>query len=405
MKRLMILLVLAVVITGATLQASSCKPDPFDATDAATAGNTFALALYAELQASDGNLFFSPSSIFTALGMTYAGARGETAREMAAVLELPDHQKAVHVGYADLLAALQPDAEATHKLTVANRLWGQDGFDLLPEFLALVRTHYDGGYTPLDFVGDTDGSRRIINAWVEEKTEDKIKDLLMPGSIDANTGLVLTNAVYFHGLWKHAFGERSTADEPFFTMDDLDVEAPFMRMVEHLGLGKRDGFRVLELPYEQEELSFFVLLPDARDGLADLESRLDPATLDGWLTDLDMQRVRCILPRFRTTSRFELGKVLAGMGMKDAFSGSRADFSGITGRKDLAISDVVHKAFVDVFEAGTEAAAATAVVMKRMSISHEEPPVDFRADHPFLFLIRHRDTGAILFMGRLTDPS
>jgi serpin B len=188
-------------------------------------------------------------------------------------------------------------------------------------------------------------------------------------------------------------------------MDDLDVEAPFMRMVEHLGLGKRDGFRVLELPYEQEELSFFVLLPDARDGLADLESRLDPATLDGWLTDLDMQRVRCILPRFRTTSRFELGKVLAGMGMKDAFSGSRADFSGITGRKDLAISDVVHKAFVDVFEAGTEAAAATAVVMKRMSISHEEPPVDFRADHPFLFLIRHRDTGAILFMGRLTDPS
>jgi len=404
MKRLTIILILTLLTIGTTLQASSCAPEPFGAKDAATAGNTFALALYAELQATEGNLFFSPSSISTALAMTYAGARGETAREMAAVLELPDHQEAVHVGYADLLAALQPGAEATHKLTVANRLWGQDGFDLLPEFLALVRTHYDGGYTPLDFAGDTDGSRRIINAWVEGKTEDKIKDLLMPGSIDAATRLVLTNAVYFYGLWKYPFGERATADEPFFSTDDLGVEVPFMRMVKHLRLGERDGFRVLELPYEKEELSFFVLLPDARDGLTDLEERLDPATLDGWLTDLTMQRVRCILPRFRTTSSFELGKVLAGMGMSNAFSGSRADFSGITGGKDLVISDVVHKAFVDIFEAGTEAAAATAVTMKLTSIGQEEPPVDFRADHPFLFLIRHRDTGAILFMGRLTDP-
>ncbi|MBC8426275.1 serpin family protein, partial [bacterium] len=227
MKWLTTLLVLAVLITGAALQASSCKPTPFGATDAATAGNTFALALYAELRAADGNLFFSSSSISTALAMTYAGARGKTAREMAAVLELPDRQDAVHVGFADLLAGLEPGAEATHKLTVANRLWGQDGFDLLPAYLARVRTHYDGGYTPLDFAGDTEGARRIINAWVEDKTEDKIKDLLKPGNLDADTGLVLTNAIYFHGLWKHAFEKRATADEPFFTKDGHDVNVPF----------------------------------------------------------------------------------------------------------------------------------------------------------------------------------
>ncbi|MBU1676781.1 serpin family protein, partial [bacterium] len=296
-------------------------------------------------------------------------------------------------------------AEATHTLRVANRLWGQQGFALLPVFLATARTHYDGGYAPLDFAGDADGSREIINAWVAARTEDKILDLLQPGTVDAQTRLVLTNAVYFYGLWLHAFDPRATADAPFRTASGRDVDAPFMRQVEYLALGEADGLRILELPYDGEELSCYILLPDERDGLAELERRLDAATLDGWLSAPSRRRVRCILPRFRMTSRFELGRTLAGMGMPSAFSGSRADFSGITGDKDLVISEVVHKAFVDVFEEGTEAAAATAVTMKMTSVIQEDPPVEFRADHPFLFVIRHQGTGCILFMGRVADPS
>jgi serpin B len=402
MKYVIATILAAALLSGTIILADGRASQPFTAADAAASGNAFACDLYRELCGSEGNLFFSPSSIATALAMTYAGAAGGTAAEMAAVLHLPDDPPAVHTANAGLLAELAPDEGATHVLRVANRLWGQEGFELLPAFLATVRDHYGGGYAVVDFVGATEEARLTINDWVAGQTEDRIRDLLQPGVLGAQTSLVLTNAVYFHGLWQRAFAPEATEDAPFFTAAGREVETPFMRQTADFAHGAVDGLSVLRLPYEGEELSCWVLLPDARDGLAALESRLDTETLDGWLASATRRRVRVSLPRFEMTSQFELGRVLAGMGMPSAFGGG-ADFSGMTGFKDQNISEVVHKAFVDVYEEGTEAAAATAVVMKRTSAVVSEPPVEFRADHPFLFLIRHEGTGAVLFMGRLTD--
>ncbi len=405
MKTAWIPIVLAALGLGSTAEASSCAPeDPFAAADAAAAANAFAVDLYREISAGDDNLFYSPSSLAAALAMTWAGARGETAAEMADVLHLPADQAAAHAAWAALQDAWAPGEDATHRLEVANRLWPQIGFDLQPSYLELVRERYDGGLQPLDFVGDLEGSRLTINAWVEDRTEEKIKDLLPPGSLVPATRLVLTNAVYFLGDWKHAFEPRATRDEDFRLPDGGTVAAPMMRQVERLNLAVHEGVRVLELPYAGEELSMFVLLPDAPDGLADLERRLDAATLETWLGGATPERVRCVLPKFSVTAGFDLAATLAKMGMPSAFAPSRADFSGLTGGKDLVIDRVIHKAFVDVDETGTEAAAATAITMKLTSVSNEPPPVEFRADHPFLYLIRHRETGAILFLGRLTDP-
>lgn len=398
------MIVLAALTLGSTAEAGGCAPDLFDVADAARASNAFAVDLYRQVARDDGNLFFSPSSLTTALAMTYAGARGGTAAEMARVLHWPDRQDAVHVACSELLSAWEPPEGAPYRLSVANRLWGQTGFNLRPEFLDLVRERYRGGFAPQDFAANAEDARLSINAWIRERTEDRIHDLLRPGSIDASTRLVLTNAIYFLGTWRHAFEPRATTDEPFHLAGNNTVMVPMMRQVERLRLGVHEGVHVLELPYAGDDLSMFVLLPDAPDGLADLERRLAPSTLEAWLDGAALERVRCVLPRFSVTASFDLGETLEGMGMASAFDGARADFSGMTGGKDLAISEVVHKAFVDVDEAGTEAAAATAVTMKLTSVSHEAPPIDFVADHPFLFLIRHRETGAILFLGRLTDP-
>jgi len=401
MKNAIALAVSITIVAATALFAVGDERRPFTAAEAAVSGNAFACDLYLELSGTPGNLFFSPSSISTALAMTYAGAQGVTAAEMAATLCLPDDQASVHVAYAGLLEALVPGEEAGHVLQVANRIWGQEGFPLKAEFLATCRTHYGGGYAPVDFVGATEKARITINDWVVDRTESKIQDLLQPGTLDQQTCLVLTNAVYFHGLWQRAFDPGATEDAPFHTADGREVKTPFMRQAAQFELGTAEGLRILKLPYEGGELACYVLLPDARDGLADLESRLDAETLDGWLTSVTPRRVDCSLPRFKLTSQFELGKTLAGMGMPTAFT-SDADFTGINEHEAMFISEVVHKAYVDVFEEGTEAAAATAVVIKRLS-AVQDPPEEFRADHPFLFLIRHEGTGAVLFMGWLAD--
>lgn len=392
---------LTVVAATALLAVGEDRP-PFTAAAAAASGNAFACDLYHELSGAPGNLFFSPSSISTALAMTYAGARGATAAEMAATLCLPDDQAAVHAACAGLLEALEPGEEAGYVLEVANRLWGQYDYPLKGDFLAACRVHYGGGYAPVDFVGATEEARTTINDWVADRTEDRIRDLLEPGTVDPLTCLVLTNAVYFHGLWQHAFDPVATRDAPFHTADGRAVETPFMHQSAQLELGAAEGLRILRLPYEGGALACYVLLPDARDGLAELESRLDAETLDSWLASVTPRRVDCALPRFELTSEFDLGQTLAGMGMPTAFT-AEADFTGISEIRELYISRVVHEAYVDVFEEGTEAAAATAVVIKRLT-AVPDPSAVFRADHPFLFLIRHEETGAVLFMGRLTDP-
>jgi len=381
-----------------------------DAAKVAEGCNRFAFDLYARLKGAEGNLFLSPYSISTALTMTYAGARGETADQMAKVLCLPASGEDVHGAYG----ALQNDlnaagAKGAFDLVVANRLWGQKGYGFLPDYLALVEKKYGAGLEQVDFAGATEAARQTINVWIEKQTRDKIKDLLKPGVLDAMTRLVLTNAIYFKGKWAEEFDKKLTRDEDFFLTPEKKVAAPLMHQKAKFGYFEGDGLQALELPYQGDRLTMVVLLPKrnvppgAKDGLAALETALSAEKLAEWIGQLRRREVQVALPRFKTTAEFSLAETLVAMGMADAFNPNAADFSGMTGTKDLFISAVVHKAFVDVNEEGTEAAAATGVVVGVTSMP--EPPPVFRADHPFLFLIRDTKTGAILFLGRILDPT
>jgi serpin B len=365
--------------------------------------NRFAFDLYAHLLRQEGNLFLSPYSISTALTMTYAGARGQTADQMAKVLCLPASREAVHVAYATLQRDLNAaGAKGAFDLVVANRLWGQKGYEFLSDFLALVEKNYGAGLEQVDFAGATEAARQTINTWVEKQTRDKIKELLKPGILDGReTTLVLTNAIYFKGKWSEEFDKKLTRDEDFFVTPEKKVTAPLMHQTETFGYFDGGEFQALELPYQGDRLAMVVLLPKAKDGLAALEASLSAEKLAEWVGKLHRREVQVALPRFKTAAEFSLKDTLVAMGMTDAFGD--ADFSGMDGKKDLVISAVVHKAFVDVNEEGTEAAAATAVVMGRAAMP--EPAPVFRADHPFLFLIRDTKTGAILFLGRILDPT
>ena len=330
----------------------------------AKGNTTFALDLYAQLRTTDGNVFFSPLSIRTALGMTYAGARGETARQMAKVLSLPEEQVRAHGELGELVHLLNEIGRTKDcKLSIANALWGQKGYAFRDEFLTVVQRNYDAGFAQLDFARQTEAARTTINAWVEKKTEDKIKDLLAPGVLDAATRLVLTNAIYFKGDWVKPFKKRSTRDRWFSVEADKQVKVPTMYRTDRFGYVENDDVQALELAYKGGTLSMVVLLPRKRNALDAVEAKLDAATLTGWLGKLRSRRVRVYLPRFKTETSFELKSRLSAMGMTDAFRFGRADLSGMDGTKNLFISAVIHKAYVDVNETGTEAAAATAVVV------------------------------------------
>jgi len=363
----------------------------------------FALDLYARLRTEQsGNLFFSPSSISTALAMTYAGARGDTESEMAKVLHFTLSQDKLHPGFASLNKTLDGNGEKRgYRLHGANRLWGQQGYSFLPEFLTITRTHYDAELAEVDFARQTEQARQQINTWVEERTQGKIKDLIPPGIVTPLTCLVLTNAIYFKGDWTKPFDNKVTKDAPFQITSQQRTDVPMMQQQGDFRYWAGDGLKILELPYGRGDLSMLVLLPAETGGLPDLEARLTSENLCRWLMNVREQPVRVFLPRFKLTSQFRLDDTLKAMGMLLAFG--RADFSGMTGKPDLFISAVIHKAFVDVNEEGTEAAAATAVIMKR-GLAIPRQPAEFRADHPFVFLIRHNRTGSILFLGRLMNP-
>jgi serpin B len=378
------------------------------AVDDLVEGNTqFALDLYGRLRAQeDGNLFCSPYSISTALAMTYAGARGETADQMARTLYLKGPQNRVATAFGDLAQSLEDqggeDEPAAVELAIANRLWGQRGENFLDPFLQTVRAHYGGGFETLDFRTDLEQARKTINDWVAEQTRDKIQDLLQPGDLTPEIRLVLTNAIYFKGDWLTQFDPQKTRDQRFFIGGERTVSVPMMSLKSDFGLFESDDLQVLEMPYDGERLSMVILLPRKRDGLADLEKALSAEKLNRWFDELAVRETQVILPRFKVTSRFDLGQTLKQMGMPLAFTPGAADFSGMNGKRDLFIGKVIHQAWVEVDEQGTEAAAATAVGVMTTSI---ERPNLFCADHPFLFLIRDRETGSILFLGRVVDPS
>lgn len=366
----------------------------------AESSNRFAQSLFGELRRGKGNLFFSPLSLTSALGMTSAGARGQTAAEMRKALSFSLADRALHPALGKLVARLVAKA-AGQRLGVANALWVRKGLKLLPGYAAQMKASYGAAPREVDYATDPERARKTINGWVEEQTVQKIKELLVPGDVDRGTRLVLTNAIYFHGLWAERFKKQETRDGPFWLTRTQSVSTPLMRLAgKKLGYRKASGYALLELPYQGGRTSMVLLLPDARDGLAKVETVPWGKELFELMRETKLDEV--VLPRFKLTARYELAKVLETLGMKTAF-GAEADFSGIAGKKEpLQISKVIHKAFVDVNEEGTEAAAATAVVMRAGGPPAAAPR--FVADHPFLFFIREKATGTILFVGRIVDP-
>lgn len=371
-------------------------------------GNSrFALDLYHLLREQEGNLFYSPYSISAALAMTYAGARGLTEEQMAQALHFDLPQEALHASFAQLAGELAARGEGAEgkdgegfRLHVANALWLQHDFELLAGYLALMESAYGATPHPVDF-GAPEEARQTINDWVAGETEDRITDLIPPGVIDALTRLVLTNAIYFNAAWEVPFEENLTADGPFTLLGGEEVTVPMMRQTESLPYAEGDGYQAVELAYDGGELSMIVLLPE-EGGFEAFEGSLDAALLAEIEAGLARQHVELSMPRFEFDSEFSLSQALAALGMEAALT-EAADFSGMTGAPDLYISEVVHKAFVSVDEEGTEAAAATGVVMNLTSAPAEV--VRMTVDRPFIFLIRDLESGALLFLGRVADPS
>ena len=387
------------------ISAEQIKTKSVDDTAVIRGDNQFAVDLYAQLdhEQAGKNLFFSPTSISMALAMTAAGARGETQAEMTSVLHLGADLAQAHAHYHQLLAQWNTaDPKRPYQLRVANRLWGQKGHPSRPEFLALTRQQYGAEMKLLDFAQAAAASQEI-NHWVEQQTSGKIQNLIPPGTLDALTRLVLTNAVYFKGDWVQPFDKRNTRDEDFTVSAQAKVKTPLMHQQKRMGYAEEETFQALELPYAGGELSMVVLLPKKPDGLAELAHTITADKLAALVAKLTVREVNAYVPKFKLETSFGLKPTLETMGMKRAFS-QGADFSGISA-EPLTISAVLHKAYVDVNEVGTEAAAATGVVMRSMAMRPSPEPVPvFRADHPFLFLICDLKAGSILFMGRLISP-
>ncbi len=366
------------------------------------ANNQFAFDLYAKYKSNEGNIFFSPYSISSALAMTYEGARGQTAQEIANVFHFPLDTSQMRPAFAQEYNNLNAHGKP-YLLNTANALWAQQNFKFLDSYFATIGNYYGGKVTNLDFVGDTENSRVTINKWVEQQTNDKIKDLIPQGEIDPMTRLVLTNAIYFKGTWLWQFEKSATREADFRVSPELTVKAQMMAITgekARFNYAETDELQILELPYSGNELSMLLLLPKA-DTLDALEGSFTLEKLIELRAQMYETGMKVYLPKFKFETKYFMADDLIAMGMPTAFTDA-ADFSGMDGKKDLYISDVIHQAFVDVNEEGTEAAAATAVVMKNTAIAN---PTIFNADHPFIFLIQEKETGNFLFMGRVTDPT
>ncbi len=391
----------APLVTDVAVAAPSVGTDA-DRYRVAEGEQAFATRLYAQLP-HEGNVFYSPTSIRMALAMTYAGAKGETASQMEKALALHGSSQTIHDGFAKELQDLVKANGDKQTVRVVNQLWAQKGRAFDPGYLALLQRNYAAPLVQLDFRADGDKSRRTINAFVEDNTEHRIKDLI-PTALPTETKLVLTNAVYFKAGWRETFAESSTLNAPFFVSPSETTQARLMSVTHEFRYGKTADAQVVELPYASGDMSMMIILPNDKNGLAKVEQAMNDASIATWAKSLSSTQVAVKLPKFTMTSTFSLGDKLGALGMSRAFDAQRADFSGMDGTKELFIGEVLHKAFVAVDEKGTEAAAATAVAAVAGAAMPSARPVDFRADHPFVFFIR--DTrGTVLFMGRVATPS
>ncbi|MBN1390751.1 MAG: serpin family protein [Candidatus Thermoplasmatota archaeon] len=372
--------------------------------------NEFSFDMYRGLVNGDDNVFFSPYSIVIALGMAYEGARGETAIEIQSVIDLPGDNEARREMVRSLQSQLNPEG-MNYELSTANAYWLRVGEDLNDEYQDTIENDYLAGGQDLDFVNDASGSADTINQWVEGETNGRIKDLISPSMISADTYLILTNAIYFKANWRWQFDEDATLERKFYFTDGSSEMVDTMNMCDEdidLNYAENDDVQLLQLPYKDEELSMYILLPKEND-ISFLESELTSDYLNDLKSDMYGEWVDVYLPKFKFEQKYTLNDPLIALGMEKAFDPNEADFSGIKESGDpLFISRVIHQSFVEVNEEGTEAAAATAVIMENSAspIGGSEPrPVEFRADHPFIFFIEHKETGQILFMGKVEDPT
>jgi len=390
-----------------TSLVNDTQPIPQEFDTVVGANNQFAFDLYSEYKSEKGNIFFSPYSISTALTMTYEGAKGKTAEEMQAVLRIPKDDEKRRLEFAKIYNQINKDSK-NYKLSTANALWAQKDYQFLEEYINNVKEYYGGKTTNLDFIKETEKSRVIINDWVEDQTNNKIKNLIPRGAVDSLTRLVLTNAIYFKGTWVLQFDKKDTKDENFKTSSGKTVKVPMMKLISddaEFNYAKADKVQILELPYDGEDLSMLLILPE-EDNLKKLEKSISTKKLSEWKSAFKKQRVDIYIPKFKFETKYFMAETLKKMGMPTAFKWPGADFSGMDGTRDLYIGEVIHQAFVEVNEEGTEAAAATAVIMEWGSAGGEKPAIPvFRADHPFIFIIQQKETGNILFMGRVSNPN
>ncbi|MFZ0826941.1 MAG: serpin family protein [Verrucomicrobiia bacterium] len=378
------------------------------ASDLANANNAFAIDLYKNLAKEPGNLVVSPFSINTALTMAYAGAREQTASQMAKVLHIPSGNTNIHSGFAALLKALNGTNVVGCQFEIANSLWAQKGFTFLKPYQELLRDDYSASLNEINLTGwpkEFDpaiaaAARKQINDWIAERTRNKITEMVPPRLPDPETLLILVNGISFKGTWVTQFDKAKTTDSPFHPTPGETISVPIMHTSGLFRVGGTETLQVLELPYVSNRFSMIILLPYEylKLKLEDVEKTLTPALIEQLGQKCENQEVAVSLPRFKLGSEFDLKKPLKVIGMEFAFD-ERADFSGITQERPFFIENVLHKACVDVDEAGTEAAAATVVSFTKGGSA------PFSADHPFLFLIRDNKTGIIIFLGRVVDPS
>jgi serpin B len=398
--------ILGLVVITLSTQILWSAPTPIS-NEVVKANNAFALDLYALLAKQPGNLILSPFSIDTALAMIYAGARGETARQIAEVLHLPNGNTNIHAGFSTLLKELNNTNASGCQFISANALWAQQGYPFLEPFQNLLRDQYGTSLHQTDLTGWPRGfnpakaavARKLINDWMASLTHDKIRELIPPTLPDMYTQLILVDAIWFKGLWAIPFNKTLTKNALFHVGSEESVSAPTMHVRGDFNYAENEDLQILELPYFSNRLSMVFFLPKKSDGLSELEKTLTASRIEQLHKTGSLEEVNVSLPKFKETSEFDLKEPLQTMGMRGAFSGDANDFSGITTVKPFFVEAAIHKAYVDVDEEGTKAAAATGLIVPSGGI-----PVDFNADHPFLFLIRHNATGAILFLGRVTNP-
>jgi serpin B len=393
-----------VLLVPVTVSQAEMAPTPSQVVDPTVAGNNqFAVDIYQQLRGAgkEANIIVSPFSISTALSMAYAGSMGTTQQQMSRVLHFPNLGATQQQAYGDLLDQIANSGNMYYQLSIANALWGQQNYPFSAEYVTKMDKYYAGGFNTVDFAGNPSDSRLIINQWVAAKTADKIKDLLSPGDVNRGTKLVITNAIYFKGSWVKPFSTQRTENDAFYLTPSDKVTVPMMQQNSEFPYYESAEVQVLDLAYTGDDLAMTILLP--KGDMDQFTASLTADKIQTWLGKLHYERLAVAIPKFTFSGKYHLENVLTSMGMVDAFSPQDADFSGMTGSRDLFISAVIHQAFIGVNETGTEASAATAVTMLTMAMMMKD--TEFRADHPFIFLIRHQPTGSILFMGCVNNPS